>query len=120
MKILITAGLIFTFSFFSITRSVAQDLVNTSEVIIKIPSLNSKNYNEIQQMLVSMQGISSLSFCESIKSFLIYYDPKMIESGEAIAKKLESSNPHCKTEIKTGTSIAQLIDSCSKVTTTSK
>jgi hypothetical protein len=114
MKIkLLSIGIIIFFFLFQNVKSYSQTIIK-NELVLSIPSINSKSYDEIKQKLSTIQGVDLLAYCDQIKSFLISYNPKEIGSGEEIARQVESLNPRYKTEIKIGTSISQIIGNCSK------
>lgn len=95
-------------------NSSAQTTIVSSELVLSIPSLTSKSYEEIKLKLFSIPGVNVVAYCDQYKSFLIYFNPKLVETAEDIAREVESLNSRYKTEIKTGTSISQIIDRCSK------
>jgi hypothetical protein len=97
------------------SSSQAQTLQQTNELILSVPAANSKNYSEIIQKLISIQGVDVLAYCEQTSLFLIKYNTKLIDSGDIIARQVEDLNIKYKAEIKTGTSISQLIDNCTRL-----
>lgn len=87
---------------------------NLEEAIIAIPEISGKNFYEIKTALSNIDGVTIIGYCEQHKCFLLNYDTKKIESADQIARSIEALNPRYKTEIKVGTSISQIIDSCTK------
>jgi hypothetical protein len=111
-------SLFFIFNLFLSVNSDAQGSSVSKEFIMSVPSISSKSYEEIKQKLISIPGVSVVAYCETSKCFLMYYDPKQVESGEEIVKQIETLNPRYKTEIKEGTSISQLINDCKSFSST--
>jgi hypothetical protein len=85
-----------------------------SELILSIPSVTDKTYDDVRLILTGIDGVTLKGYCEQYKCFLINYDPSKVKNGEAIAYAVEAANPSYTTEVKTGTSIAQLINGCTQ------
>lgn len=104
----------------SITSSNSFKLLSNSnleEAIIGIPQISGKNFYEIKTALSNIDGVTIIGYCEQHKCFLLNYDTKKVESADQIARSIEALNPRYKTEIKVGTSIGQIIDSCTRYNT---
>ncbi|MDQ3045963.1 MAG: hypothetical protein M3R27_00320 [Bacteroidota bacterium] len=92
----------------------AQTAPPKNELILSIPSITSKSYEEIKQTLESIPGVELAAYCSHMQSFLIYYDTKKIDGDEYIVRQLQSVNKRYISEVKTGTSIQQIMGECSK------
>ncbi len=111
MKIRLLIFSILAFTILSRKDSYSQT-TTAKELVLGIPSINSKNFVEIQSALTSIDGLVLLAYCDHLKLFLIAFDDQKIKSGEIIAKQIENNFPNTKTEIKIGAPISRLIKDC--------
>lgn len=88
--------------------------VAAPELILSIPLLTEKDYDNIKNTLSHTDGIILMGYCSRYKCFLMEYDQSKIKSGQVVADIVEAAYPGYKTEIKEGTTIAQLIDGCTR------
>jgi hypothetical protein len=104
---------------FSTNFIIAQDAhpPQLNELILGIPSISARTYDDVKNKLSSMGGLVLVGYCDQYKCFLIKYDANKIENPDVIAKTLEDYNSMYKTEVKIDASIAKLISSCVKLTT---
>lgn len=84
------------------------------ELVLGIPMLTNKDYDNVKNLLMHTNGITLQGFCTQYNCFLMTYDPSQFKSGDAIATMVETAYPMYKTEIKYGATIARLIDDCNK------
>jgi hypothetical protein len=109
-RILFTLLTLFLFN--SNINSEQKRVLASEEAIIAIPSMNSKNFHEIKTAIAAIDGVTLRGYCEGSRCFLLTYDTKKVESAEVIARVIENLNSRYKPEIKVGTSINQIINSC--------
>lgn len=109
-KIFLGAFLLFNL----IVAPKAHSQTTPNEIILGIPMLTNKSYNQIKDSLNTIDGVTLLAYCESTKLFLMSFDPAKIKSGEEIARTLRTNFPNYEIEIKSGTNIAQIIDHCTR------
>ncbi len=103
---------IFLGTFIHSNQVFSQQASTLHELVLEIPTITTKNYSEIKNALVAIDGLNLVAYCEDYKCFLIYYDTTKIESEDAIEKVIEQLNPSYKVKKRLYTKFSEIIGAC--------
>ena len=82
------------------------------ELILGIPSVDPRNYEDIKNHILTMGGVKLIGYCSQHKCFLLKYDSNKIQNPDAIVKSIEEYKSEYKVDVKKDATLAQLIGEC--------
>lgn len=74
--------------------------------------INSKNYDEITNMLKAMDGVSLVAYCEEAQKILLNYNQFIIPKPQQIVERIIQLNPNYTTKISYNTKFEDIIKEC--------
>lgn len=74
--------------------------------------INSKNYDEITNMLKAMNGVTLVAYCEEAQKILLNYNQFIIPKPEQIVEQIIQLNPNYTTKISYNIKFDDIIKEC--------
>lgn len=98
--------------FLKTSDAFSQQASTQQELVLEVSTVTTKNYTEVKNALLTIDGLTLVAFCEDYKYFLIYYDTNKIESENEIEKVIGQLNPTYKTKKIYHTKFSEIIGMC--------
>jgi hypothetical protein len=85
---------------------------STDELIIQVPGISEKNFEEVLRALTSLNGISYSGFCISEKCFFLVVDRAVSPDNTDLTTKIKSLQLDF--DVKEGVAINKAINNCTE------